>query len=465
MSRTTRRGFLWVGIAGAASTLVAACSSSSPTQTPPSGSTQSAPTKGAATAQPASQGSASGSIIDLRFGMYASPLWQPTYTARLKAFTTATKIPVTAEWAPYAQWTQKLQTEIASGTLPDVTITDWDDIYDRVAGGVQFALDEYIQSDKVALTSFYPAPLDWAKIGGKIYGLPFNAATAVFYYNKDAFDQAKLSYPDEKWTWDDVLNAAQKLTTKDSSGKVTSWGTVSNTALEFSEELIWSAGGGGLVNDAYTKAVVNQPIAIEKLRFLVDLIRKYKVAPSPVEVQGLGNVFDSGRVAMDPNAPSWDVYSHRNIKKFKWDLTFPPLDPKTKKRITPLFPNFFAGYSKTKSRDESWKLISWLTAPDKNNQSIQGELSYGSVNPINWVPDTDYFLKGQPSRPEHWKVFFQNLGYARDIPHKWGFREWRTKANAEFQAAVTGHKSVRAAADAAAQVIQGIIDKKPANAP
>lgn len=69
-----------------------------------------------------------------------------------------------------------------------------------------------------------PAIRSYYTIGGTLYSMPFNSSTAVMYFDKNAFRKAGLN-PDQKmWTYDELLAAAQKLTTKDASGKVTRTG-------------------------------------------------------------------------------------------------------------------------------------------------------------------------------------------------------------------------------------------------
>ena len=56
---------------------------------------------------------------------------------------------------------------------------------------------------------------------GKIYGVPNSGMQpALFFYNKDIFDQMKVGYPSPNWTMADLLSAAKKLTTKDHFGLV-----------------------------------------------------------------------------------------------------------------------------------------------------------------------------------------------------------------------------------------------------
>ena len=52
---------------------------------------------------------------------------------------------------------------------------------------------------------------------GSYYEIPKDYDTIALWYNKTMFDAAGLSYPDATWTWDDLYNAAVKLTKKDGS--------------------------------------------------------------------------------------------------------------------------------------------------------------------------------------------------------------------------------------------------------
>lgn len=46
---------------------------------------------------------------------------------------------------------------------------------------------------------------------GKQYGVPGNFSNVVLIYNKDLFDQAEIKYPNNDWTWNDAIEACQKI--------------------------------------------------------------------------------------------------------------------------------------------------------------------------------------------------------------------------------------------------------------
>ena len=51
----------------------------------------------------------------------------------------------------------------------------------------------------------------------KYYAVPKDIDTIALWYNKTLFDEAGLDYPTADWTWDDVTEAAKKLTKDDGS--------------------------------------------------------------------------------------------------------------------------------------------------------------------------------------------------------------------------------------------------------
>ncbi len=68
---------------------------------------------------------------------------------------------------------------------------------------------------------FYPAIWQSYQWDRGIWALPVSADPYVLLYNPEAFDKAGLAYPTDKWTVDDLIDTARKLTGKDSEGKVT----------------------------------------------------------------------------------------------------------------------------------------------------------------------------------------------------------------------------------------------------
>ena len=147
--RHSRRRFIGLSASVMAGAALAACTPATPapqpTQAPAQATQAPEATKAsepiaAPTAVPAS------GHVTIRWGMYGSPQWTPIFEEMFASFMSKyPNIIIAAEWAPFDVWTQRVQTQVAANTLPDITICDWDEFYDRIHAGVQIPLDEYSQ--------------------------------------------------------------------------------------------------------------------------------------------------------------------------------------------------------------------------------------------------------------------------------------------------------------------------------
>ena len=69
-----------------------------------------------------------------------------------------------------------------------------------------------VQSDSEVLQDdFYPQLWTSYQWDGGIWGLPIGADMALLVYDKSAFDNARLTYPDGSWTLDQFVSAGERL--------------------------------------------------------------------------------------------------------------------------------------------------------------------------------------------------------------------------------------------------------------
>jgi len=122
----------------------------------------------------------------------------------------------------YDQTLNKLKTAFQGGSsasLPALV-----QIYDI---GTRFMIDskqikpvqDFIDQEKLSTADYEPNILAYYKVGNRLHGMPFNISTPLLYYNKNAFREAGLDPEKPPQTFDEVANAARKLTKKDSSGR------------------------------------------------------------------------------------------------------------------------------------------------------------------------------------------------------------------------------------------------------
>src|SRR5215216_2964210 len=259
----------------------------------------------------------------------------------------------------------KLLTQFAAGTAPDVIQVGDGDVAKFVTQGQLEPLDPYINGDNpLDMNVFFPAVAAIGQVNGETYLLTKDYSPLVLYYNKDMFDAAGVEYPNENWTWDDFLAAAQKLTVEGKQWGVQlpdSWG-----------DLVWYRGispiiyqnGGQVISDdgKTTTGYLNSPEVVEALQWYVDLIKVHKVAPNKEDLAALSGVdlFQTGQVAMLWTG-RWPLQDFQK----NTDLNFgtAPL-PMGKERANSICWAGFGMYSKSPNKDAAWAFLKHIAAEE-----------------------------------------------------------------------------------------------------
>jgi multiple sugar transport system substrate-binding protein len=126
---------------------------------------------------------------------------------------------------------------------------------------------------------FYPGALERSQWDGGTWSLPTRVMYDVIYFDKDAFDEAGVSYPEPGWTWDDFLAAANAVTVRE-GGDVTQWGFVPPNKVQFQLALI--EGLVGPLVDQTTEPHTprfDQPEVADAVRWYTDLYLTEEVTP------------------------------------------------------------------------------------------------------------------------------------------------------------------------------------------
>ena len=96
-----------------------------------------------------------------------------------------------------------------------------DDAVPMFVKGRVLSLDSYIAGQDGLDTSIYLPGLLTRAGGTAQYLMPKDYSPVGVYFNKKLFDQFGVAYPQDGWTWDDMLAAAQALTQDtDGDGKI-----------------------------------------------------------------------------------------------------------------------------------------------------------------------------------------------------------------------------------------------------
>lgn len=115
---------------------------------------------------------------------------------------------------PFEEMRTKLLTQVAANNPPDVAYVDASTTGEFASRNALVALDDYIAlSSAVDPDDYVEAFMLSTQYEGKTYGLPIDGESTGLFYRTDLFAEAGISEPPK--TWDEFLDAAQKLTIPD----------------------------------------------------------------------------------------------------------------------------------------------------------------------------------------------------------------------------------------------------------
>lgn len=383
-TQLSRRRFLQLTGTSVAGLALAAC-----TAAPPSASS-------------GSSGSGDGEKTKLIFSSYT---WSG-YEAAMKTVIEAWNqehpdVEVEGQYIPEDYWT-KLQTQIAGGTPPDIGIADYGRMLTYAKSGVLLPLDDYLAVDNFSLDKMLPAAVaqyrwqegdfDSGGDGGKMYGLPSDAQSQIFAYNKTMFENAGVALPTDDWTWDDMVAAGQAITKPDQN----IWGMQMISPWILTKgNFLFSTGGANHSADV-KKSMLDAPESIEAFKWNWDLVYTHKIAPAP-GAQAQTNPFMSGQVAMVVDGVWW-IADFATIKDFEWDIALFPKHPKTGKRTTSLESDGWWIFKSAANPDTAWSLMKYLV--DENGQKRFSELNYIIPSSYSDVAETWYNQSPPTNRPK-----------------------------------------------------------------
>ena len=188
---------------------------------------------------------------------------------------------------------QRLTTDIAGGTAPDIALigTRW--LVDFVKNDVAEPLDAYITAEFKG--RFIESFLKPSTINGKIYALPVAASARAMYYNKDLLSKAGVTEPPADWTA--LVADAEKVKALG--------GNLYGFALQGKEietdaywyYALWTQGGELIDGD---KSGIASPAGIRAASLYRSMIDRGLSEPDPTGYnrQDVERLFMQGRVAM-----------------------------------------------------------------------------------------------------------------------------------------------------------------------
>ena len=390
---------------------------------------------------------------DLTMMMWGDPAELEVWNKIVADFHTANpnftvKVDV-SDWESY--WT-KLKTLLSSGTPPDVFAMDAPLYLDYQSRGVLLNLQPYLDKNPDMLKGVYPQTLEAYKTPSGMFGLPRDFQTIVLFYNKDMFDAAGIPYPTGDWTYDDLRNAAKKLTKIGPDGKVTQYGFAADL---WDMELIWSEGiwanGGDIISADHTKTLVGDPKARQAWQLFHDMMFVDKSWPDAnTSNEYGGDPFLAGVAAMT-TIGHWVVPGYAEAK-FKWDVAPMPKGPAG--QATSVNSAGFVIAKDSKNPDAAFEFLKYVVSEPAQKRLA----ALGFACPVlKSVAESDAFLK--QSTAINQKVFLDSLAFAHMKPVFKGYDEWSSAIGDTMAPIWTGEAKLDPTLDAAVKAADEVLAK------
>lgn len=341
-----------------------------------------------------------------------------------------TKLTV-VKWDEY--WTM-LEAGAQGGSLPDVFWMHSNESQRYMPNDMLLDLTDKIADSDLIDPANYPEDI-WGlyTYDEKYYAVPKDVDTIALWYNKAMFEEAGLDYPTADWTWDDLIEAAKKLTKEDGSQYGLAVRNDNNQAGYYN--MIYD-NGGYIINDDKTKSGWDDPKTIEAMEVLEGWIKDGVMPPiETMSENGEDVLFQSGKVAMVLQG-SWMVAAYRDNEYTaeNCDVVELPKNAATGRRASVYNGLGWAASANGKNTENAWKLIEYLGS--EKAQKKQAELgvtmsAYKGTSDA-WANSADFNLQAYLNMMEDMEI----------RPYSKSTVTWENEDNEILKSVYMGEKSM-----------------------
>lgn len=353
---------LWLAVVGL---LLVACAAQEGSGTVPSPS------------EDASTGERPTEAVTLRLGVSLDATALSSYEKGIAALQAAhPEWKIELESVPQSGRLERITTQVASSTLPDVLLVDGLSAQQWIRQGAFADLTPFVAQDGVDLTAFFADTVMQFAFDDRQWGIPNDAAPEVVYYNLDMFDAAQLEYPTDEWRYDE-MRAAAKLLTLDSAGHnatepdfdpstIVQWGWNSTPQHLWARHYVQVHGGDLCLNADCTEMTFTHPTVVEAFRWWAEMAQVDHSVPydvySGAQTGVPGDPFASGKAAMGFNNVA--IIGQLNAQStIRYDIV-QPFQGADGERYGPLSTQGYVIAANSEHPEAAWALIQALTSDE-----------------------------------------------------------------------------------------------------
>ncbi|OXM16843.1 ABC transporter substrate-binding protein [Paenibacillus herberti] len=390
----------------------------------------------------------SGKKVELKFATWGNPAQLELYQGLFAKFNEShPNIEVKIDSIPFADYQQKISVLAAGRELPDIAWISERMVPQFMANDILGDITDVAADPTFNRDDIIPSTLDLFRKDGKLYGVPFSTPPSVVFYNRDLFEKAGLTSPNElaeqgKWTWEEFVKSAKLISDGPTSGRTyganffRDWKTWIMLA-----SYSWSNGSAPFKEDM-SKFTWNDAYGVETLKMLQTMMFVDKSHPKAGEQVS----FESGKLGMIFDNYSF-VSKARTIKDFKWSIA--PMPSGSQGTVPMMGQAGYVLFKESKHPKEAKELIKFLAG----QEGIQTTSAF-FVPPRQSVLGSDAFLKqeGNPDPADIKQAVIDEMPKAKVQP---GHIQWQ-KIDTEI---LSGFDRLFGQSGAPEEILKGIKEK------
>lgn len=273
-------------------------------------------------------------------------------------------IKINIEVVPWDTLLQRLTTDVAGGSAPDISIigTRW--LLDFASQGVAEPIDGYLTPEfKGTFIDTFMAP---GVIEGQTMGLPVAASARAMMVNMDLYEKAGASPPK---TWDELYEASKKIAALPETFAFGLQGKEIETDAYYYYSL-WTHGGDILKADGTSG--LDTPEALEAANLYKKMIDEGLTQPSPTNYtrEDVFNLFKQGKVGTIFTFPMLIPQIKAEAPDLKYQiLPFPEGKAKATYGVTDTLMMF----ADSDAKEAAWKFIEFAYKDEWREKFDMGE--------------------------------------------------------------------------------------------
>ncbi|MGO4546616.1 ABC transporter substrate-binding protein [Paenibacillus sp. 2TAB23] len=350
---------------------------------------------------------------------------------------------------------------------PDLLLLDPEKFKNLAQDGKLYDLDAVMEKEKYDTEGLIPGMLDYLRElgGGQLFGIAPNFYSQVMFYNKDLFDQYKITYPTDRMSWNEVIQLARQFPTEgDRKERVYGLKMGYNEDLFELASTLASADGISYVNASKKEMTINTDSWKNAAQTALDAIGSNALyfesmdneesnTSQTYEDYLLRDPFLSGRLALAigdshyinqiKQASENEQVKDKIIKN--WDLVTVPVgqqNPDQSNMIS--FQNLFAIRAESPNKETAWEFLHYITSDEYARVKSKSNNYNGLPVRTKYISDTEgrnyaAFYRLKPSS------FNSYRDYDKLPETFWG--EFRAATQQEFQKVKDDKQTINEALD------------------